>query len=101
MRPSEREFAMINVSKRAVTIAAAVASVFGLSTLGGAARAQIAIPGDCVQSPGGALCARAEVPNGAVYLPGAVVYDAQVIGHDPDSNVQLRLLKDPEPMNRD
>lgn len=94
---------MMNATKHAVRIAAIVASVFGVSMLGGgAARAQIAMPGGCIQAPSGALCARAEVPNGALhYFAGAVVDDnGQVIGRDPDPDVQLNLLKDPEPMDQ-
>lgn len=127
---------------------------------GGAARAQTPFLGDCVNTPGGALCtyaptqgayaaalngyetgaavpnvygayaavpssygayaavpsgygayaavpdsygAYASVPSGnyQVFLPDAVAHNGEIIGRDPDPNVRLSLMKDPNPMDAD
>lgn len=101
----------------------AAGTILGALMLGGGtSHALISNPGNCVNVPGGALCtpaavsgayaavpgayAYAAVPNGfdyqpgTVFLPGAVAHNGEIIGRDPDPNVRLNLMKDPEPMNQ-
>lgn len=38
---------------------------------------------------------------GTVYLPGAVAHNGEIIGADPDPNIRLNLMKDPNPQDYD